>query len=161
MSDFLSELRAEEAAARKRAYKVLFIPGSQFGVRFVPPSREKLNTFLTAWRANDIDAATEKQFLIDCADQVVRRNGTDDGEPVDADEPLRFDASDPRWGLPDSGNAHQCVAKLYKLDVHPTAASGHMQSLMPWLAGLEDELELRVRETGKDSAADESSAPPE
>lgn len=162
MSGFLDELRAEEAEARKRDRKTLFIPGSKFGVRFRPPeSREKISPFLAAWRANDLDTATVQQFLIDCHEQVVRRNGSDDGEPVDPDSPLRFDASHPLWEMPESANAHQCVAKLYKLDVHPAAMDGHVQVLVPWLQGLEAEMEMRVREAGKDSAGAESSTPPE
>jgi hypothetical protein len=162
VSSFLDELRAEEAAARAKATKTLFIPGSAFGVQFRPPAREKLDAFLAAWRANALDRDDEVQFLIDCADQVVRRNGSDDGAPVDEDEPLRFDGSDPRWGLPEHGTARQAVAKLYKLDVHPLAAAGHVQALVPWLQGLEAELARDVEEAGKDSpAADRSSTRPE
>lgn len=164
MSSFLDELRAEEAAARAKSTKTLFIPGSAFGVQFRPPRREKLDAFLAAWRANAIDRDDELQLIIDCTErgQVVRRNGTDDGEPVDDEQPLRFDGSDPRWGLAENGTARQAVAKLYKLDVYPLAATGHVQALVPWLQGLEAELERNVEEAGKDSpAADSSSTRPE
>jgi hypothetical protein len=162
VSSFLDELRQEEQEARAKAQKTLFIPGSSFGVQFRPPAREKLDAFLAAWRANALDRDDEVQFLIDCADQVVRRNGSDQGEPVDDGEPLRFDGSDPRWGLPEHGTARQAVAKLYKLDVHPLAATGHVQALVPWLQGLEAELARNVEEAGKeDRAAHESSTRPE
>jgi hypothetical protein len=162
VSSFLDELRAEEAAARAKSKKTLFIPGSAFGVRFRPPAREKLDAFLAAWRANALDRDDEVQFLIDCADQVVRRNGSEDGAPIDEDEPLRFDGSDPRWGLAEHGTARQAVAKLYKLDVHPLSATGHVQALVPWLQGLEAELARDIEEAGKaDRAAPESSTRPE
>jgi hypothetical protein len=148
---FLDELRDEAQEARRHAEKVIAVPGSAFAVRFRPPAREKLDVVLAGVRANALTEDEELQFIIDCHDEVLRRNGGGEAEPVDpGGGPLRFDGSDPRWGLEDHGTARQAVAKLYHLDVHPLAVSGHVELLLPWLQGVEAEIARTVQTAGKD-----------
>jgi hypothetical protein len=151
VTSFLDELRDEAEEARRHAEKVIAVPGSRFAVRFKPPHREKLDVILAGVRANALTEDEEVQFIIDCHDEVVRRNGGGDPEPVDPEGgPLRFDGSDPRWGLEDNGTARQAVVKLYQLDVHPLAVSGHVELLLPWLQGVEAEIARTVEQAGKD-----------
>lgn len=150
MTSFLDELRDEAEEARRHAEKVIAVPGSAFAVRFRPPAREKLDVILAGVRANALTEDEEVQFIIDCHDEILRRNGGA-SEPVDPDGgPLRFDGSDPRWDLGDHGTARQAVARLYHLDVHPLAVSGHVELLLPWLQGVEAEIARTVQQAGKD-----------
>jgi hypothetical protein len=157
MVSFLDELREDAAQARAQAVKTLGIPGTRFGVRFVPPPRTKLASFMAAYRANAVDSDDEVQFLIDCHQEVVRRHETrppDQWDPVDPDGgPLRFDGSDERWDLGERGTARGCVAALYHLEERPIAASGHVQTLVSWLQGMEAELERMVEDAGKANGA--------
>lgn len=155
MTSLLDELREEAEQARKRAVKVLAVPGSRFGVRFRPPPREKLTQFLAAYRANAIEPADELQLIVDCCDEIVRRDDDDidQSQPADPDGgPWRFDASDERWG-DGVHNAHDCVGKLYQLDAQPFAVSGHVETLALWLQGVENEMTRRAEGLRNGAAA--------
>lgn len=140
----LDELREDADQARAQNRKVLAIPGSRFAVRYQPPPRDKLTAFISAYRANSIDSDDELQFLVDCCDEILRRDGDGGGEPADPDGGAwTFDGSDERWG-DDVNTARECVAKLYRLDQQPLAAANHVEALVVWLAGVEAEAARRV-----------------
>lgn len=157
---FMQELDAEREVALAGAEKVVRVGTGKMAVRFKPPSdpdvRDQLTGVVAVYRSGSaLTAAQEKQLIIDCCDEIgLYRNGeviTIEG----GEGPLRFDASDPRWeGKCD--NAHDCVAKLYNLDVQPLACAGLADALIDWLQGLDSVIRARVE--GKSEAPPASSS---
>lgn len=147
---FLAELEEIDRHLRKNDRKVLQVPGAggKLGVRFKPPADDsRLTGVVAALKLQGaIDSDTAKQFLVDCCDEIVRKNPkSGEWEPRDPDNgPLRFDAGDERWGLNGKATARDCVAKLYHLDVQPLAHMGHADVLIDWLQGLDGEIEARL-----------------
>lgn len=140
----LDELREDAEQARKTAEKVLAIPGSRFAVRFVPPPREKLDTFLANYRNGALSENDELQMIVDCHDEILRRDGDGGGAPADPENgPWKFDGSDERWGA-DVDNAHQAVMKLYRHATQPFVVSNHVEALVLWLGGLDAEAGRRA-----------------
>jgi hypothetical protein len=162
---FLEELDLLAEHLHKSDRKVLTIPGSggKLGVRYKAPSDENAVTPVVAALKvqGAIDSETAKQFLVDCCDEIVRRNADGEWESRDPENgPLRFDVGDERWGkLPAKATARHCVAKLYNLDVQPIAHIGHADVLFDWLQGLEGEIAARV-EGESDGGAASSETPP-
>ena len=150
--NLLDELREDAEQARRQAEKVLAIPGSRFAVRFTPPRRDRLDPFLAAYRTGQLTETDEVQFIVDCHDEILRRDGQGGGEPADPDGgPWRFDASDLRWDLGEHGNAHQCVKRLYRHEDQPLVVSNHVEALVLWLGGLDAENARRAE--GKSNGA--------
>lgn len=159
MPSFLDELKAVRSQVVAQAEKTLEVPGSggRQAVRFRPPTdldaRDRLTGVVAAYRVGGaLSAAQEKQLLVDCCDAVLIRG--DDGELQDPDGGPRlvFDASDERWG-DDVNNAHDCVSKLYNLDVQPLAAAGQADVLIDWLQGLDAEIQARAEGNSASPAA--------
>lgn len=147
-ASFLDELEAITAEVRDTAEKVLPVPfsGGKLGVRFrVPSDPEVITPVIAAYRMHAaLTSEQAKQFLIDCCDEIVKRNGDGEWVPRDPDGgPLRFDAGDERWG-PDVKTARDCVAKLYNLATKPIAHQGHAEILLDWLQGIDAEVAARV-----------------
>lgn len=156
-ASFLDELRTMADRVHGHATKELQVPGSggRIAVRYRPPSRDKLTALLTAYTfAGALSGDEETQLLVDCCDTVLACDPeTGDTSPFDDEGPLRFDASDERWG-DDVETARDCVAKLFRLDVQPLAASRHVGSLVDWLNGIDAEISARVE--GKSVAPETS-----
>lgn len=170
MTSFLDELKADHAEALTNSTKVIGVPVSgqppsnwHHGVRFRPPSDpSRLNDVMAA--ARSLGAPTSEQALqliVDCCDEVVRNAGNAEKptwESIEGDKPLRFDASDERWG-DDVKNARDCVRKLYKLDVQPAVHFNVADVLIDWLQGID--LQAMARVEGKsDNGAASSATPP-
>jgi hypothetical protein len=157
MASFMDELRAFDEHLRAHGTKVLAVAGSggRLGVRYRPPAdRDDLTPVLVAMNTEGaLSEDEELQLLVDCCDAVLRWDDEkgdlvpDGGE----EDPLRFDASDPRWGGgPET--ARDCVRELFKLKRQPLAASRHVGSLIDWLQGSEAERTARVE--GKSASAE-------
>lgn len=155
MTSLLDELRAMDNDLRATATKELDVAGSggRFTVRYRPPEdRDALTPVLAALNAGGaLDAATELQLIVDCCDEILVRGETPDGGP------LRFDAGDERWkDVPPAGKpvktARDCVAKLFRLDLHPLAAARHVGSLVDWLQGVDADIAQRVEGNSVDAA---------
>ena len=157
-ASFLDELRAMGASIQAGATKTLDVPGSggRFAVRYRPPTdRDALTPILGALAVSSaLGEAEERQLLVDCCDEVLRRG--EDGElgPADPDGgPLRFDAGDERWG-PGVTTARDAVGKLFALDSQPLAAARHVGALIDWLQGNDAEIAARVE--GKSESGESS-----
>jgi hypothetical protein len=158
VTSFLDELRGTRATVLANATKTLSVPGSggRLGVRFrPPPDRDDLNDVVSAYKVSGaLSAEQEKQLIIDCCDELLRRSETGEWEPADpGGGPLRFDAGDERWG-PDVSTARECVAKLYNLDAQPLALAGQADVLVDWLQGIDAEVAARAE--GKPDSDDAS-----
>lgn len=149
---FIADLAAIREKISGDARQELPVPGTgeKIVVRFRPPpaadpeARERLTAVVAAYRMQGaLSAEQELQLLIDCCDEVLHRNGDGQLHQPDDAGPLRFDASDDRWG-DDVETARDCVRKLYSLDVQPLAASGTADNLVDWLQGLHREVLARV-----------------
>lgn len=144
---FLEELQAVRDQVLAHSVKELDVPpAGRHTIRFrAPADGEKLTPVIAAYRA--VGALTrdqEAQLVIDCCDEILRRNGDGELEPADPEGgPLRFDAGDERWGA-DVKTARDCVAKLYNLDVQPLATAGHAEVLVDWLQGLDAVIEAQL-----------------
>jgi hypothetical protein len=152
VSTFLDELRVVSSHIRQHSRRELDVPGSggKIVVRFRPPAdRDTLTPAVAAYKDQGaLSSDQERQLLVDCCDEILRRTDTGDLEAFDDEGPLRFDASDDRWG-DDVTTARECVAKLYNLDQQPLAAAGHAEVLIDWLQGIDAEVAARVQEAGK------------
>lgn len=154
MTSFLEELRAAHDRVMSSATKVLPVPERGLppsrwprAVRFRAPSnRDKIAPIIATYREGAAPSTEQVlQLIIDCHDEVLRRDANGGWAPADPDGgPLRFDASDERWGLGDSGTARQAVAALYHLDAQPLALDGTVETLVDWLQGMDIEALLRV-----------------
>lgn len=157
MASLLDELRAMDDRLRQHATKTLAVAGSggRVGVRYRPPAdRDALTPVLAAMNTDGaLSEAEELQLIVDCCDVVLRWDEEQGELAPDGgdDDPLRFDASDPRWG-PNVKSARDCVAALFALDRQPLAASRHVGSLIDWLQGSEAEIAARVE--GKSASAE-------
>jgi hypothetical protein len=143
---FLDELQAVREQVLKHSAKEIEVPpAGRHVVRFrPPPDRDKLTPVL---------ADQQAQLLVDCCDEILRRNSDGELEPADPEGgPLRFDAGDERWGT-DVKTARDCVAKLYNLDKQPLAAAGHADVLVDWLQGLDAAIQARVEGESAGGAA--------
>lgn len=157
---FLQELEAEAELVRSRAEKIVGVPPTgKLAVRCKPPTdpeaKARLSEVVAVYRLDEaLSPDQEKQLLIDCCDEIVRRTETGEWESIEGDGPLRFDASDERWG-DDVHTARECVAKLFHLDAgQPLALSGPADAIVDWLQGLDAMVAAAV---GKQSPADEGS----
>lgn len=160
---FLDELRAVRQQVLAHAEKTIPVPpAGRLAVRFKPPededARDRLTGVVAVYRVGGaLNASQERQLIVDCCDEILVRQ---DGELVRApgtDEPLRFDASDERWGN-DVNTAHDCVVKLYNLDKQPLAAAGVADALIDWLQGLDLETRQRVEGNSGPGEDDRSSS---
>jgi hypothetical protein len=153
---FLDELQAVREQVLKHSAKEIEVPpAGRHVVRFrPPPDRDKLTPVLAAYRiVGALDADQQAQLLVDCCDEILRRNSDGELEPADPEGgPLRFDAGDERWGT-DVKTARDCVAKLYNLDKQPLAAAGHADVLVDWLQGLDAAIQARVEGESAGGAA--------
>lgn len=156
MPSFLDALRTARQRILDTSTRDLAVSGTggQVWVRYKAPDRDCLDAVVNASLAGEsLSKDEELQLLVDCCEQIMRPDGNGGLEPFDADSgPLRFDAGDERWGT-DVKSARECVAKLFNLDHQPLAATGHAQTLVGWLQGIEREIEARVEEAGKAEAA--------
>ncbi len=162
MPSFLEELQQIAENVRQDATKTLPVQGAggKYVVRFrPPPDRDVLTKAVAAYSTvGALSGEDEKQLIVDCCDEILRRNPeTGEAEQVEGG-PLRFDPSDDRWG---SGvkTARECVAKLYNLDVHPLALTGSVEALIDWLQGIDAEIRARVE--GKSGSGETSSRTPQ
>lgn len=162
---FLDELNAVREQVLEQAEKTLPVPGSagKMAVKFRAPSdadaRDRLTGVVAAYRVGGALSSTqEKQLIVDCCDEILVRNGDGELHRPDGDGPLRFDASDERWGETVT-TAHECVVRLYNLDTQPLAAAGVADNLIDWLQGLDVDVRRRV-EGESDGGATPSSPPP-
>lgn len=140
---FVDELKAIREHVLAHATKTVAVPGSQgkLAVRFKPPDdRDRLTAVVAAFATRGaLSREEELQLLVDCADQVLMRNGT--GELEELDPPLFFDGSDDRW---QADTAREAVAELFNLDAQPLAAAGTAESVLDWLQGVENDAARRV-----------------
>lgn len=159
MPSFLDEMRTARQRILDTSTRDLAVPGTggRVWVRYKAPDRDRLDDVVNASLVGEaLSKDQELQLLVDCCEQIMRPDGNDGLEPFDPDSgPLRFDGGDERWG-PDVKSARDCVAKLFNLDHQPLAATGHAQTLIGWLQGIERELEARVEEAGKARAGEPS-----
>jgi hypothetical protein len=156
LADDLAEL---DARAFEHSTKVLDVPGrgGRLCVRYrAPRDRDRLTPILAAHSTEGaLSGDEELQLLVDCCDEVMRRSDPD-AEPESYEGgPLRFDGSDPRWGLGDKATARDCVRKLFGTDKFPLAPSRHANALVDFLQGIEIEVALRVE--GKSGSGEETS----
>lgn len=151
---FLDDLRLVREQVMTNDKLVLPVVGSggRLGVRFrAPRDRDTLTGVVAAYRVGGaLSGDQELQLVVDCCDEIVRRDDSGGWSPAagEGEEPLRFDASDERWG-DDPKTARDCVRKLYNLDVHPLAVAGVADALIDWMQGLEAEARARVEAVGK------------
>lgn len=154
---FLDELRETRQHVLKHSRKELAIPGTadRIVVRFRPPADEAmLRDIVTAYRTNEpLSVEQVEQLIVDCCDEILRKNPDTGKHEGDPDGPLRFDGGDERWG-DNVSTARDCVHALYNLDITPLAADGHALALIPWLQGLDAEVAARVE--GKSGAPGDS-----
>jgi hypothetical protein len=139
MAAFLDELRTERNIVIANAtLDVPVPPSARIVVRCRPPhDRSKLDEIVTAYRAGVAPTGDQElQLLVDVCEEILARD-PDTGEiaPFDDDGPLRFDASDERWG-DDVQTARECVSKLFQLDVKPLALTGPATVIIDWLQGI-------------------------
>lgn len=152
MGSFLDDLRDLDRHVRAHATKSLVVTGSggHIAVRYRPPDRSQLGALITAFNTGEaLTKDEELQLIVDCCDEIVQHDPGTGIETSYDDGPLCFDASDPRWG-DGVKTARDCVARLFKIDLQPLAAAGHIGTLVPWLNGLEAEASARVE--GKSEA---------
>lgn len=159
MPSFLDELRAVREQVLQDSAKEIPVPGSagRIVVRFRPPqaadARDRLTGVVAAYRVGSaLSSDQERQLLVDCCDEILHRNGDGELDQPDDGGPLRFDASDERWGG-DVDTARECVAKLYNLDHQPLAISGIADALIDWLQGIDAEIRSRVEGNSPSGAA--------
>jgi hypothetical protein len=166
MASFIEEIRSIRQRALESSSKVLDVPGygGRIAIRYIPTGRETLGDVLAAsQRGEALSKDDELQLLVDCCDEILKREGDPDDEPVPYDDsgtPLAFNAGDERW-LELVGTqprtARECVELLFMLDQQPLATARHAGSLVDWMNGLERELAARVE--GKPSTGPGSAGP--
>jgi hypothetical protein len=153
MPSFIEEIRSIRQRALDSNTKTLDIPGygGRLAVRYVPTGRDTLGEVLSAaQRGEALSKDEELQLLVDCCDEIVKREDDPDAEPVAYDDtgtPLVFNAGDERW-IELVGHqprtARACVEALFMLDQQPLAAARHAGSLVDWMNGMEREIAARV-----------------
>jgi hypothetical protein len=157
----LQELEAERDAVRRAEVKDAPVqPRNQIVVRFRPPADpDALTPMLASYRATGVLPLEQQKQLVYLCHEEIGRGVTDAGDliPFDTAGPLRFDGSDERWG-PDVQSAHDCVAKLYNLDMQPAALAGLCDALIDWLQGVD--AAVLARAEGKSASGDLSSQTP-
>jgi hypothetical protein len=153
---FIDDLRDVQAQVRKDVPPlVIEVPGTggKFAVRFrALTDRDKLTRIVAVYRIGGaLSRDDELQLLVDCCDEIVKPGEiTGTWAPVaeEGESPLRFDASDERWG-DGVKTARDCVRRLYNLTEYPLAAAGTADALIDWMQGTEAEVMVRVEAAGK------------
>lgn len=158
MPSFLDELRAErEVVLANSTFDVPVPPSATRVVRCrAPEDSARLDEIVAVYRVGGaLSQEQTLQLMVDVCQEILARDPkTGEVGPFDDDGgPLRFDASDPRWGE-EVKTARDCVRVLYNLDVHPLALSGTVERIVDWLQGVADEGLERVE--GKSEGAEVS-----
>lgn len=141
----LDELRALYDQAGQTDTKDLGIPASRgrLVVRYAPPrDREQLAAVMRAVGAGTvIEDDADVDLIVNCAQDILRRDG-DDLVPLAEDgRPVRFDKDDPRLGQAlgfTYDSAREAALKTFKADKFPLSITGHFESLVTWLQGFDE-----------------------
>jgi hypothetical protein len=153
---FLDELAAIREQLLKHSAKDLDVPAAAASSSSVPApeDRDKLTPVVAAYRiAGALTAETAKQLLVDCCDEILRRNPTASSSPRPRGRPLRFDAGDERWGTGRQDRPRLRRQALQPRQQQPLAAAGHADVLVDWLQGLDAEIAARVEGESAGGAA--------
>jgi hypothetical protein len=147
----LDELRDIYSAEQPRKPLDLGIPASRgrLVVRYGPPDdRSQLSGVYRAVQTGDaLGDFADVDLIVDCAEQILRVEGTELVPLVDDGRPLRFDKEDKRLGEAlgfDYVTAREAARKTFKDDEYPLSIAGHFQRLVEWLQGLDETRLARV-----------------